>query len=196
MHEPARSPKWWDEYYINNNMAWGDIPATFLEDILPLIPKNATVLDLGCGNGRNTVLFCKHGFTTTGLDFAQSAVETAKKRCNADIIRKDILTAESWINSSFDVVVDFGFYHFWPAEDRQRYFDNLDSILNKGGLYINESGRWRDPPIIGTIYTPPQLFKDDFTIFDKYEKLIFQEAILPPHGQFGEYPCYQMVYKK
>jgi hypothetical protein len=43
---------------------------------------------------------------------------------------------------------------------------------------------------------PPQLFKEDFDIFENFEKVIFRENVLPPQGNWGEYPCWQMVLRK
>ena len=35
---------------------------------LPLLPKSASILDLGCGSGRDSLFFKKHGYQVTAVD--------------------------------------------------------------------------------------------------------------------------------
>jgi len=161
-----------------------------------MLSKGCKILDLGCGNGRNSASLDSKGFDVTGLEFSHSAIEQAKNRCNAKFIQEDLINSDHWTSEVVDVIIDFGFYHFYPADHRVRYLKNVNRILKKGGLYINESGRWADPPILDVKYVPPQLFKEDFDIFENFEKVIFRENVLPPQGNWGEYPCWQMVLRK
>jgi len=186
----------WNDIYDSGNMAWGHTFSTFLEEVEPMLSRGCKILDLGCGNGRNSMTLNSKGFDVTGLEFSHSAISQAKQRCNAKFIQQDLVNNDYWNAETADVIIDFGFYHFYPADLRVRYLNNINRILKKGGLYINESGRWADPPILAVNYVPPQLFKEDFDIFENFEKVIFRENILPPHGNWGEYPCWQMVLRK
>lgn len=188
--------EFWNNIYNTGNMAWGNTVANFLKEVEIMFPKDCTILDLGCGNGRNSAYLDTKGFNVTGLEFSNSAIGQAKQRCNAKFIQEDLINNDYWNAESADVIIDFGFFHFYPSSSRDRYLKNVNRILKKGGLYINESGRWADPPIIDVKYVPPQLFKEDFNIFNDFDKIIFKENILPPHGNWGDYPCWQMVLKK
>lgn len=186
----------WNGIYDSGNMAWGHTFSNFLEEVEPMLSKGCKILDLGCGNGRNSVTLNSKGFDVTGLEFSYSAIKQAKQRCNAKFIQQDLVNNDHWNAEIADVIIDFGFYHFYPVNLRARYLKNINRILKKGGLYINESGRWADPPILDVKYVPPQLFKEDFDIFENFEKVIFRENVLPPHGNWGEYPCWQMGLRK
>lgn len=188
--------EFWNNIYNTGNMAWGNTVANFLKEVEIMFPKDCTILDLGCGNGRNSAYLDTKGFNVTGLEFSNSAIGQAKQRCKAKFIQEDLINNDYWNAESADVIIDFGFFHFYPSSSRDRYLKNVNRILKKGGLYINESGRWADPPIIDVKYVPPQLFKEDFNIFNDFDKIIFKENILPPHGNWGDYPCWQMVLKK
>ena len=188
--------EFWNNIYNTGNMAWGNTVANFLKEVEIMFPKDCTILDLGCGNGRNSAYLDTKGFNVTGLEFSNSAIGQAKQRCNAKFIQEDLINNDYWNAESADIIIDFGFFHFYPSSSRDRYLKNVNRILKKGGLYINESGRWADPPIIDVKYVPPQLFKEDFNIFNDFDKIIFKENILPPHGNWGDYPCWQMVLKK
>ena len=190
--------QFWNKIYDSGIMAWGNTVSTFLEEVEPMLSKGCKILDLGCGNGRNSASLDSKGFDVTGLEFSHSAIEQAKNRCNAKFIQEDLINSDNWTSEVVDVIIDFGFYHFYPADHRVRYLKNVNRILKKGGLYINESGRWADPSLFSGEYVPPQLFKEDFDIFENFEKVIFRESVLPPValGNWGEYPCWQMVLRK
>jgi len=39
-----------------------------------------TLLDIGCGSGKNSIFFDKQGFSVKGTDFANTALKLAKKK--------------------------------------------------------------------------------------------------------------------
>ena len=88
---------------------------------------------------------------------------------------------------------------FNPKDKQKEYAKKLDSVLNDNGLYINESARLKGIGLTGDTplgYKPPQLERRDFDVFDNYSKVVFNEGELPAHGEWKEYPCWQVVYKK
>lgn len=42
--------------------------------------RNTKVLDIGCSGGLHALEFSKRGFSVTGVDIEQSAIELAKKK--------------------------------------------------------------------------------------------------------------------
>jgi tRNA (uracil-5-)-methyltransferase TRM9 len=44
------------------------------------LPKNSMVLDLGCGNGRNSIYLAKEGMTVIGLDFSRGLIKIARNK--------------------------------------------------------------------------------------------------------------------
>lgn len=48
-------------------------------EVLNIKPPSK-VLDLGCGNGRNSRVLLERGFDVYGIDFSPSAIEFAKKK--------------------------------------------------------------------------------------------------------------------
>jgi len=63
--------------YLVNPSTWGQIFETHKKIIEELIPKDAKVLDAGCGYGRMSQLFTKEQYT--GVDFAPSLIEKAQE---------------------------------------------------------------------------------------------------------------------
>jgi hypothetical protein len=69
-------------------------------------------------------------------------------------------------------------------------------VLKSGGIYINESGRykkWKSNPLK---YIPPYLEKEVWEEFDYLNIEKLEEDIIPPHGNYGEYPCWNVFARK
>ena len=50
--------RYWDIYYKNNNVPLE--PTSFAKYCLPLIKKKSNFLELGCGNGRDSIFFARN----------------------------------------------------------------------------------------------------------------------------------------
>ena len=61
------------QYYNENaqsfiaNTLYADMSAQY-DLFLPLLPKGASILDLGCGSGRDSLFFKTHGYQVTAID--------------------------------------------------------------------------------------------------------------------------------
>ena len=47
--------------------------------MISLLPPNASILDLGCGSGRDAKLFTEFGASVLGIDFSSNLIDIAKK---------------------------------------------------------------------------------------------------------------------
>lgn len=68
--------EYWDEKFANR----GDnllSPEKSLIDNIGYF-KRGTILDIACGDGRNTLFLLKKGFKVTGIDFSSKALERLK----------------------------------------------------------------------------------------------------------------------
>lgn len=189
------TPSFWNNIYKSGNPAWGKAPSPALDKFEPYFTGN-TVLDLGCGEGRNSVELENRGYTVTGIDVSEEAIGTAKsKESNVNFLCLS-LTQDPWPDETYDVIIDFGLFHFMPYEYRASYVSLIKSHLNEGGVYCNQAGRLTINPIVGP-YTPPQLEEEEIrTNFADFEFLLMEEDTLPPHSTFGKYPCWNFVVKK
>lgn len=57
-----------------------------LEEFIKYLPEGATVLDLGCGSGRDSLYFIEKGFDTTALDGAQELCELASIHIGQNVL--------------------------------------------------------------------------------------------------------------
>jgi tellurite methyltransferase len=66
------SEKWNRKYASRTSVLTS--PDRFLSDNLSYLEKG-TVLDLACGDGRNSIFLASHGFSVTGVDISDVALE-------------------------------------------------------------------------------------------------------------------------
>ena len=189
-------PEFWNDIYDQGNPAWGKAPANVLEKFINYFPSQARVLDIGCGEGRNSVPLSKKGFNVHGIDISQSAINVANSReSSCQFTCADIFHIE--FKEKFDVAIDFGLFHFVPPHLRQSYLDKVFSFLNDGGVYCNQTGRLGERRIGSDEYTPPQFSKKEIEdSFNNYQVIIIDEDTLPSHSDYSAYPCWNIVLKK
>lgn len=89
-------------------------------------------LDLGTGPGTQAIQLAKRGFTVTGVDLAESAIEKAKA-LSAEVrwLQDDIL--RSRLEEVFDFVFDRGCFHVLDPADRPAYVAHLKRLVRPGG---------------------------------------------------------------
>jgi tRNA (uracil-5-)-methyltransferase TRM9 len=113
--------------------------------IADLIPKNASVLDLGCGNGNLATYISENGFSGkfTGLDFSAGLIDIAKNSGIEDShFEVADLTDNDWdeklTKQSFDMVLSFAvMHHLAGSEFRVEFLKKIYALLKPGGEFIH-----------------------------------------------------------
>ena len=93
-----------------------------------------TLLDLGCGDGRDSIYFFSKGLQVTAVDFSKSGIRKLKARQNRiNCILKDIRNI-NFTENSFDVIYAHLALHYFDDKTTSKVFNNLYKILKRGGL--------------------------------------------------------------
>ncbi len=126
--------KYWQKYYQNNKIIK---PSKFSIFALDYISENASLLDMGCGVGRDSYFFGQNGINVLGVDFAATPVERTNVKfqlANISTITKN--------KSKFDVIYSRFFLH--AIEEKK-----LDAFIKwSKGLFIAECRAKGDKPIL------------------------------------------------
>jgi len=88
-----------NNFYEDNHQQYFDStvgidPSAFLEPLAGRLKPKATILDIGCGSGRDLLWFARRGFRPTGFEQSPSLASLARKYSNCPVIEGDF--------SSFD----------------------------------------------------------------------------------------------
>lgn len=79
----AANKDYWDNFYKHN---FKHTPSQFCVCVLTEIPDNATVVELGSGNGRDSLYFASQGHTTVALDLSHAAIES----CQVEVKKRKV----------------------------------------------------------------------------------------------------------
>lgn len=97
------------------------------------------VLDLGCGEGRHTVLFAKNGYYSVGLDYQPLAIKRAISLSRSQGLRSGFsfvlgdLFQLPFRSASFNVLIDYGCLHHVKKSDFGAYLKSVLPLLSSQG---------------------------------------------------------------
>jgi len=103
--------------------------------------KGLRTIELGCGEGKISLLFSLLGSNTTLVDYSEKQLKGAKYiaekfKTKPIIIKEDILQLPESLMGQYDVAMSFGTAEHFLGDNRQRIFDIHSNILKQGGLAI------------------------------------------------------------
>ena len=120
--------KWADAHYDSN--FWGQEYAK----VTKYAGRNAYVLDVGCGPGRDVRAFVNLGYSVIGIDYSDGMLKEAKKRViNGTFIKMDMRNLE-FGDGAFDVVWSCASFLHISKADASSVLSQLYRVLRYGGI--------------------------------------------------------------
>ena len=110
-------------------------PSDFLEPLARLLEPGASILDLGCGAGRDLLWFSRHGFRPTGFENAPALAELARKHSGCKVIEGDF-TAYNFSDMQFDALVFVGSLVHVPRKSLSIVLASICKALVPGGYIL------------------------------------------------------------
>ena len=186
----------WDAEYSR-----GTIPGSLRKDpshVLLLferllqIRSMRTAVDVGCGNGRNSVYLASLGLKVESIDFSPVAIQAAKtlaaEKSVADRIRfreGDLSDNLPYKSDAFDLSLDlYVFCHFTDETMKRHYVDELYRITKNGGYAISALFGIRDEYYgrMATTEQEPIIIEDptNNVVKQLYLEPTFKRSFCPP----------------
>ena len=133
-----REPFWEQIYRNSDTDPFGSASTEVLELANSLTP-DSSVLDLGCGAGRNALPLVRAGMKVTAIDASQTAC--ARLRAAArnfatpiHVVELDIRRFE--FTQHYDLVIAHGVLHLLPIADRVKLLNRIQSNTVSGGINV------------------------------------------------------------
>jgi SAM-dependent methyltransferase len=112
----------------------------WLESLLAVLPEDAVVVELGCGNGTRETRELAVRAQLTGVDLSGEQLRRARERVpNATFMRGD-LTAVEFGDASLDAVAAFYVLNHVPRELLPGVFASIHRWLKPGGHFLASLG--------------------------------------------------------
>lgn len=180
------SVRYWNEYY-NSKGTPALLPSTFAKFVHESghLSEGDSLLDVGCGNGRDTFYFIRNGINAFGVDASSSAIEGNRATANklgcsnngfdvCDVMRKEDLEKYS----DFDSLYARFFLHAIPKEGQKTFFHFLsNSSIKKVFLEL----RTLNDPLFqkGEQLSNDEAFTDHYRRFLSLEHVLEEISLLP-----------------
>jgi len=111
-------------------------PASFLEPLARNLTPGATILDIGCGSGRDMRWFKERGFRPTGFERSPSLAQMARSHSGCDVIEGDFETYDFSCLSVDAVVLTGALVHIPHGRLTQVLERILESLIPGGHALI------------------------------------------------------------
>jgi len=131
--------KFWDERFSAPEYIFGTEPNVFLTTQAGLFTAGQRVLEIACGEGRNSVWLARQGCDVLGIDISPLALKKAQRLAENQNVRAQFRQADvrewEWSPAAFDVVVCI-FIQFAARAERSRLFEGFKATLRPGGVLV------------------------------------------------------------
>ncbi len=125
------------EYYQENHQEYYDQtfsvdPTSFLSPLARRLPPGGTILDVGCGSGRDMRWFKDRGFRPTGFEFSGGLAALAGEYSGCPVLEGNF-EGYDFSGMAVDAVLLVGALVHVPHEHFQEVFENILRALKPEG---------------------------------------------------------------
>lgn len=171
---------YWDKYYFKNKKSFPR--STFANFCFKKFIKNKNkdktkkLIDLGCGNGRDTIFFSKK-INSLGVDRSQEAINHLKKRYIRD--KNLYFKLGDFDSMNFKTIGKFDYiylrfiFHAVKENIQKKIFKNIKYLMKKKCIVMTEFRTDKDPlKNFGKKISDNERFTDHYRRFINLEKFI------------------------
>lgn len=144
---------------------WITKPTIFATQALKYFPETGTILELGCGQGQDSVFFAQNGYQVLATDFSPFALAQALQKTPQELNSQikyqalDISQPLSVPHNSFDIVYSHLAIHYFDAIRTQALFDEIFSVLKPGGIFAALTNTIADPEVAAATIIEPEYYQ-------------------------------------
>ena len=137
--EPTDVPaKYWEQRYADSDRVWSGRPNATLTHVARSLPPGRA-LDLGCGEGADTIWLATQGWDATGIDISPTAISRAADAArvagvSARFVAADLATGVAG-EGEFDLVTA-SFLHSPVTLDRMQALRRAAARIAPGGRLL------------------------------------------------------------
>jgi SAM-dependent methyltransferase len=190
---------YWDEKHKKYAREdWILKPTIFAKFSVKFFPKTGRLLDLGAGQGQDSLFFAKKGYIVTSIDISNNALSHFRKRLQRfkkdpkiKTLIHDFSKGLPFEDSSFDIVYSHLSLHYFNRSTTRLVFREISRVLRKGGVFACLTNTLDDPEakdgekVEEDFFKVGEIFKRYFTTntLGSFVKDDFQVVVLDNKGE-------------
>lgn len=183
----------YNQIYQNNNI-WGKQPNELLQKIYNQLNAGANFLDLGCGQGRDSLFMLQKGFKVDAVDNVQEGINKIQNFIqinslpvdNINLFYSDIRNFNIAKNK-YDIINAFNSLQFLPKKTALKIIEDIKYNIKNNG-YVIISGFTVDDPLYKKINNDKRCFFESQElrkIFSDFNIIKYKEDIIKDKGHPG-----------
>lgn len=137
----------YDEYYKKNKNVFGENPEELLQKYNNHISLDAPILDIGAGQGRNTIYLSRAGFDVEAIDPSNVSIQIME-----DVKKKENLSFKTYnsdfknydTDKNYSAILVFGLIQILDREEIELLKHKISKWLRKDGLLFLTSFLTKD----------------------------------------------------
>lgn len=134
-----QKPFWEEAYRDKDITAFSKTPTTDVVEFYHWIAPGSTVLDVGCGEGRNAIFLAGLGHHVQAFDLSEAGIEKAKflaaeKGVEVQFWAQDL--ADFVFEQDYDVILSHGVLHLAEKDIRNAFIQRAQEHTKPGGLHF------------------------------------------------------------
>ena len=136
----------WDEYYKKDKAP--SFPSPFALYVANKLSTQQNILEIGCGNGRDSKFFSSKGHHVTGLDRSGEAIELCKNLYSSEPIEfffGAITDIAKTNKKKYDLIYSRFVIHAMSLNEELEMLTMSYRLLNKDGQFFTECRSINDP---------------------------------------------------
>lgn len=168
---------YWNGYYVRNLAP--EVPSPFAQQVAKHLREGQSVLEIGCGNGRDAMFFASLGCRVMGLDPSQAAIDGCRARAAESSLSgveffcggaSELADASQ---TAFEVVYSRFVFHAMTLTEEIQTLRALRKLLQPGGKLYIECRSINDPQAVrGEIISPTERIDGHYRRFIVREELV------------------------
>jgi adenylylsulfate kinase-like enzyme len=129
---------YWDAWYKSKKIT--NLPSDFAKFSLKYMVKGYKLIDLGCGNGRDSAFFCNNGIKVTSIDSSKEAIHCVNEmELPIFAVCDDLLKAKALFCVDYDYIYARWVLHSITKEQQTVLIGNAYEALRCGGYLFAEA---------------------------------------------------------
>ncbi|MGX2984873.1 adenylyl-sulfate kinase [Helicobacter sp. 23-1048] len=175
--EKIDDKNYWENYYqarLNTKEQEQSNFASFCVD--NYFDKDSRLIELGCGNGRDSVYFAKNGINVLGIDQCENVIEFLNKKHKSEnlVFQSGDFTDLPNADSKFDAIYSRFTLHSINSKQQDRLFGWINANLKTSGILAIECRGYKN-----SLYRLGVMVENDAFIYENhYRRFVKFEDLL------------------